>query len=77
MDSTLHPGIVFHQRINPINYNFKYRTLSVLINLDELEVINKLPFFQLIHQISLAFILKIMERELKVVIQKILLKKNF
>lgn len=45
MDSTLHPGRVFHQRINPINYNFKYRTLSVLINLDELEVINKLPFF--------------------------------
>jgi len=45
MDSALHPGRVFHQRINPFNYNFNYRTLSVLINLDELEVINRLLFF--------------------------------
>lgn len=45
MDSTLHPGRVFHQRVNPINYNFNYKTLSILINLDELEVINKLTFF--------------------------------
>ena len=45
MHSTLHLGRVFHQRIKPINYNFNYRTFSVLINLDELEVINKLLFF--------------------------------
>jgi DUF1365 family protein len=47
MDSTVHPGRVFHQRINPIKYNFNYKTLSVLINLNELEVINKLFFFSI------------------------------
>jgi DUF1365 family protein len=45
MESTLHPGYVFHERVFPYNHKFKYKTLSILINLDELDIINKLSLF--------------------------------
>ncbi|MEI6170150.1 MAG: DUF1365 domain-containing protein [Pseudomonadota bacterium] len=47
MQSTLQPGSVFHQRIFPFNHKFSYKTLSALIDLDELENINKLFFFSI------------------------------
>jgi DUF1365 family protein len=45
MQSTLQPGSVFHQRIFPYNYKFAYKTLFALIDLDKLEIINKLTLF--------------------------------
>ena len=45
MESTLQPGLVFHQRLSPINYKFNHKTLLILINLNELKIINKLFFF--------------------------------
>ena len=47
MNSTLQPGSVFHQRLFPYNHKFTYKTLSLLIDLDELENINKLLFFSI------------------------------
>ncbi len=44
MESTLQPGRVFHHRLSPINYKFDYKTLSILINLNELKIINRLFF---------------------------------
>lgn len=45
MKSSLQPGSVFHKRIYPYNHQFKYKTVSALINLDELDNINKLFLF--------------------------------
>lgn len=45
MKSSLQPGSVFHKRIYPYNHQFKYKTVSALINLDELDIINKLFLF--------------------------------
>lgn len=45
MKSSLQPGSVFHKRIYPYNHKFKYKTVSALINLDELDIINKLFLF--------------------------------
>lgn len=45
MKSSLQPGSVFHKRIFPYNHQFKYKTVSALINLDELDIINKLFLF--------------------------------
>jgi len=47
MQSTLQPGSVFHQRIFPFSHKFSYKTLSILIDLDELKNINKLFFFSI------------------------------
>ena len=47
MQSSLQPGSVFHNRIFPYNYQFKYKILSILINLDELNNINKLFLFSI------------------------------
>ena len=47
MNSTLQPGSVFHQRVFPYNHKFSYKSLSALIDLDELENINKLYFFSI------------------------------
>ena len=47
MQSTLQLGRVFHKRIFPHSYQFEYKTLSILINLDELSNINKLFLFSI------------------------------
>jgi DUF1365 family protein len=45
MQSSLQLASVFHKRIFPYSHHFKYKTLSVLINLEELNKINKLFLF--------------------------------
>ena len=45
MQSSLQLGSVFHRRIFPYTHQFKYKTLSILINLEELNNINKLFLF--------------------------------
>ena len=47
MQSSLQLGSVFHNRIFPYNHQFKYKTLSILINLDEINNINKLLLFSI------------------------------
>jgi cyclopropane-fatty-acyl-phospholipid synthase len=47
MQSSLQLGSVFHNRIFPYNHQFKYKTLSILINLEELNNINKLFLFSI------------------------------
>jgi uncharacterized protein len=47
MQSSLQLGSVFHNRIFPYNHQFKYKTLSILINLDEINNINKLFLFSI------------------------------
>ena len=47
MQSSLQLGSVFHNRIFPYNHRFKYKTLSILINLNELNNINKLFLFSI------------------------------
>ena len=47
MQSSLQIGSVFHNRIFPYNHHFNYKTLSILINLDELNNINKLFLFSI------------------------------
>jgi DUF1365 family protein len=47
MQSSLQLGSVFHKRIFPYNHQFNYKTLSILINLDELNNINKLFLFSI------------------------------
>jgi DUF1365 family protein len=72
MQSSLQLGSVFHNRIFPYNHQFKYKTLSILINLEELNNINKLFLFLLTHSIFLVFFLKIMVKEMKIIILKTL-----
>ena len=47
MESSLQLGSVFHKRIFPYNHQFKYKTLSALINLEELNSINNLFLFSI------------------------------
>ncbi len=47
MQSSLQLGSVFHNRIFPYNHQFNYKTLSILINLEELNNINKLFLFSI------------------------------
>ncbi len=47
MQISLQLGSVFHNRIFPYNNQFKYKTLSILINLEELNNINKLFLFSI------------------------------
>ena len=41
MNSCIYNGIVTHQRFKPIKHSLKYKTFSLLINLDELESLDK------------------------------------
>jgi uncharacterized protein len=41
MNSCIYNGIVTHHRFKPIKHSLKYRTFSLLIDLDELEKLNK------------------------------------
>lgn len=45
MESSLQPGSVYHHRVFPYDHRFKYKTSSILINLEELENLNKLFLF--------------------------------
>ena len=47
MQSSLQLGSVFHKRIFPYSHQFKYKTLSALINLEELNNINNLFLFSI------------------------------
>jgi DUF1365 family protein len=47
MQSSLQLGSVFHNRVFPFNHQFNYKTLSILINLEELNNINKLFLFSI------------------------------
>jgi len=47
MQSSLQLGSVFHNRVFPYNHQFNYKTLSILINLEELNNINKLFLFSI------------------------------
>ena len=41
MQSKIYSGFVTHRRFKPIKHFFSYKTFSILIDLDELELINK------------------------------------
>ncbi|MEK9955014.1 MAG: DUF1365 family protein, partial [Pelagibacteraceae bacterium] len=41
MQSKIYTGFVTHRRFKPIKHFFSYKTFSILIDLDELELINK------------------------------------
>ena len=41
MNSCIYNGIVTHQRFKPIKHSLKYKTFSLLVNLDELESLDK------------------------------------
>ena len=41
MNSCIYNGIVTHQRFKPVKHSLKYKTFSLLIDLDEIESLNK------------------------------------
>ena len=41
MNSCIYNGVVTHQRFKPIKHALKYKTFSLLIDLDELELLSK------------------------------------
>ena len=41
MNSCIYNGIVTHQRFKPIKHSLKYKTFSLLIDLDEIEILDK------------------------------------
>ncbi len=47
MQSSLQLESVFHNRVFPYKHQFKYKTLSILINLEELKALNKLFLFSI------------------------------
>ena len=48
MNSCIYNGIVTHQRFKPIKHSLKYKTFSLLIDLDELEKLdNEISIFSL------------------------------
>ena len=72
MQSSLQLGSVFHNRVFPFNHQFNYKTLSILINLEELNNINKLFLFSINSFNLFSFFLKTMAKEMKILIQKTL-----
>ena len=40
MNSCIYNGIVTHQRFKPIKHSLKYKTFSLLIDLDEIEILD-------------------------------------
>ena len=72
MQSSLQLGSVFHNRVFPFNHQFNYKTLSILINLEELNNINKLFLFSINSFNLFSFFLKTMVKEMKILIQKTL-----
>ena len=72
MQSSLQLGSVFHNRVFPYNHQFNYKTLSILINLEELNNINKLFLFSINSFNLFSFFLKTMAKEMKILIQKTL-----
>jgi len=60
MNSCIYNGLVTHHRFKPVKHSLKYKTFSLLLDLDELEsLIRKLAFFLLTNLMYLAFIIKI------------------
>lgn len=47
MNSSLHVGSIFHQRTDQFKYFFKYKTLNLLINLNKINELNKIPIFSI------------------------------
>ena len=48
MNSCIYNGVVTHQRFKPVKHALKYKTFSLLIDLDELELLsNKISIFSL------------------------------
>ena len=48
MNSCIYNGVVTHQRFKPVKHTLKYKTFSLLIDLDELELLsNKISIFSL------------------------------
>jgi DUF1365 family protein len=41
MNSCIYNGVVTHQRFKPVKHTLKYKTFSLLIDLDELELLSK------------------------------------
>ena len=48
INSCIYNGVVSHTRFKPVKHNLKYKTFSLLIDLDEIEKLNKeIPIFSL------------------------------
>ena len=43
MNSCIYNGVVTHQRFKPVKHALKYKTFSLLIDLDELELLSMFP----------------------------------
>ena len=41
MNSCIYNGVVTHQRFKPVKHSLKYKTFSLLIDLDEIEILDK------------------------------------
>ena len=41
MNSCIYNGIVFHSRFKPVKHQLSYKTFSLLIDLDEIEILDK------------------------------------
>ena len=64
-NSFIYNGNVIHKRFKPKEHNFKYKVFSLLIDLDELNIIKK-KIKNLSHNKFniLSFMIKIMDREM-------------
>ena len=41
MNSCIYNGLVTHNRFKPVKHSLKYKTFSLLIDLDEIEILSK------------------------------------
>ena len=66
MTSSIYNGTVIHKRFKPKIHFFKYKVFSLLIDLSELNILDKkINFFLIINLILLVFLIKIMVREME------------
>ena len=65
MNSCIYNGEVTHTRFKPVKHFLKYKTFSLLIDLDEIDILHKKQsnFFLIINLIFLVFMIRIMEKE--------------
>ena len=68
MNSCIYNGEVTHTRFKPVKHFLKYKTFSILIDLDEIDIlINQSNFFLITNLIFLVFMIRIMEKEMEVI----------
>ena len=70
MNSCIYNGIVTHQRFKPIKHSLKYKTFSLLIDLDEIESLDKdISIFSLNRFNIFVFTPKTMVKEMEALLK--------